>query len=96
MHSLRYIHWYPPHPQYVKDSQIITPGRPSGARWGPVANQDSLAASQKFSITAVPGLRPNQPGLRPMHPYGPFEHRNPYLNAKGSQITRRALVAGDP
>ena len=46
MHSLRSIHWYPSHPQYVKDSQI-TPGRPSSARWGPVANQDSLA-SQKF------------------------------------------------
>ena len=29
MYSLRSIHWYPSHPQYVKDSQI-TRGRPSG------------------------------------------------------------------
>ena len=29
-----------------------------------------------------------------MHPYGPFEHRNPYLNVKGSQITRDPPVGG--
>ena len=29
MYSLRSIHWYPSHLQYVKDSQI-TRGRPSG------------------------------------------------------------------
>ena len=49
MHSLRSIHWYPSHPQYVKGSQISR-GRPSGARWGPMANQYSLA-SQKFVPT---------------------------------------------